>query len=128
MEEFPDIRRVAITRSQHEKYSFSLCFEPDTIGGGGNSGFQALNLAASPHFFGARRIALVGFDMSDAGGKHWYGRNTWPNSGNPDRSAFARWIEAFDNAATELARRGVSVVNLNKESALRCFPFASSLV
>ena len=43
------------------------------IGGGGNSGFQALNLALQ---WGARKIILVGFDLTDENGLHWYGRNS----------------------------------------------------
>jgi hypothetical protein len=63
-----------------EKYSDDLQWTAGVVGGGGNSGFQAVNLAAQ---FGASRIILIGFDMTDRGGKHWYGRNHWPMSNNP---------------------------------------------
>jgi hypothetical protein len=95
--------------------------QPGIVGGGGNSGFQALNLAAQ---FGATRIILIGFDMTDRGGKHWYGRNHWPMSNNPDDSNFRRWIAAFDKAAPVLAALGIQVFNASPNSALRCFPFA----
>jgi hypothetical protein len=88
------------------------------IGGGGNSGFQALNLAVQ---FGARRIILIGFDMSDAGGVHWYGRNNWQMANNPNSSNFMRWTAAFDRAAPVLEQAGVEVVNAAPHSALRCF-------
>src|SRR5690606_31683531 len=39
--------------------------DPDTINGGGNSGYQATHLAAT---FGSREIVLLGFDMQRTGG------------------------------------------------------------
>lgn len=89
------------------------------VGSGGNSGFQALNLAVQ---FGARRILLVGFDMNDRGGVHWYGRNSWPMANNPDHNNFRRWIAAFEGAAPLLKSMGIEVVNLSPHSAIQCFP------
>jgi hypothetical protein len=117
--EYPDLLRVPIKGNWKERYIYSLCFEQGFIGGGGNSGFQALNLAIH---FGAKEIALAGFDMNDDGGIHWYGRNRWSGSNNPDRVAFGRWLAAFDRAAAELEKRHISVVNLSRRSSLRCFP------
>jgi hypothetical protein len=86
---------------------------------GGNYG-NCLNLAL---LFGARRHLLIGFDMSDAGGVHWYGRNTWSGGNNPGKSNFRRWIAAFEGAASQLRAIGAEVINTAPESALRCFPF-----
>ena len=47
-------------------------FEPGLVGSGGNSAFQAVNLAVQ---FGARLVCLVGIDMHNRSGLHWYGRN-----------------------------------------------------
>lgn len=115
---YPDVRGVKIARGDKVRYSERLSFEPGTIGGGGNSGFQALNLAIQ---FGAKAIALVGFDMSQRG--HWYGRNNWAGSSNPDDENFRRWKIAFELAAKELTAHGVTVVNLSSVSALKCFTF-----
>lgn len=93
--------------------------EQGTIGAGGNSGFQALNLAVQ---WGARKILLVGFDMTDKAGVHWYGRNGWPMANNPDHSNFKRWIAAFEGAADALLAAGAEVFNSSKISALTCFP------
>lgn len=118
--DFQDIREVDIATGHKQRYSSEIQFEKvGTVGGGGNSGFQALNLAVQ---FGAAKIVLIGFDMDDAGGKHWYGRNGWPMSNNPDRSCFRRWIAAFEKAAPVLAHRGIQVFNASPNSALRCFP------
>ena len=114
-----DIRRVEIaTSGGPEKYSDGLHFD-GRIGGGRNSGFQTLNLAL---MFGARRIILVGFDMTDRSGAHWYGRNTWPMANNPHAAAFGKWIAAFDAAVPALRGMGAEVVNTSQHSALRCFP------
>jgi hypothetical protein len=119
--DFPDLVRVEIGKGGGpERYSTDMLFEKvGVIGGGGNSGFQALNLAAQ---FGADRILLIGFDMTDRSGVHWYGRNKWPMANNPDQSNFTRWLGAMDRAAPELARRGVRVINANPASAITAFP------
>lgn len=95
-----------------------LFAEPGHIGSGGNSGFQALNLAVQ---FGVTRILLVGFDMHAARGIHWYGHNTGKDMRNPLDHNFVRWRGALDRVAPGLAARGVDVVNASPDSALTCF-------
>jgi hypothetical protein len=91
--------------------------EPDTINGGGNSGFQALHLAAT---FGARKIILLGYDMQRTGGElHWHGKH-W--GGLPSGNGFPSWIRNFGPLATDLRRRGIDVINATRETALKCFP------
>jgi hypothetical protein len=119
--EISDLRYLKIVSLQRGKYSNDLQFdEIGAVGSGGNSGFQALNLAAQ---LGAASIILIGFDMSDAGGLHWYGRNRWMGANNPQPSQFDRWRAAFDAAAPVLKAKGIQVFNASKSSALRCFPF-----
>lgn len=88
------------------------------IGSGGNSGFQALNLALQ---FGGRKIVGLGFDMSSRSGAHWYGRNNWPYANNPSDDNFKRWIAAFDNAASQMREIGAEFVNASRASALTMF-------
>ncbi|MEO8713956.1 MAG: hypothetical protein ABI369_02990 [Acetobacteraceae bacterium] len=87
----------------------------DTIGDGGNSGFKALNLAIN---LGARRIALVGFDMM---GRHWHAEHEDP-LGNPSVDNLARWRRVIDGAASSIAAMGVTVINCSTISALTAFP------
>jgi hypothetical protein len=117
--DFPDLLRVEIARESGH-YGDRMTFDAvGKIGGGGNSGFQALNLVAQ---LGAARVVLIGFDMSDRTGRaHWYGRNGWTGANNPDESAFRRWRPALDAAAPVLATRGVEVVNASPDSALKAF-------
>lgn len=87
---------------------------------GGNSGFQALNLAV---LWGAEYIELYGFDMrrGDDGRRHFFGDHPPQLMRDLD---FARAIRAFEEAAPQLAKLGVEVVNCTPGSALRCFPCA----
>lgn len=123
---FPDLRKITIeekakgTSRDSPDYSDAILSETKgVIGGGGNSGFQGLNLAVQ---FGARRVLLIGFDMHDRGGVHWYGRNNWTKANNPDESNFVKWRAAFNAAAPTLAALGVEVVNTSFASDLKCFP------
>lgn len=92
---------------------------PDAVCRGGNSGHQAIGLAA---LFGARRIVLIGYDLQRTGGAtHWHGAHAKPlTNGNP-----ASWIPHFDTLARDLAAAHVSVVNASAATALQCFPRAS---
>lgn len=116
--EFPDVHGVKIPKIDGRYSEEMILDQPGFIGGGGNSGFQALNLAV---LFGSRRIILIGFDMNDRSGVHWYGRNNWKMANNPDATNFRRWISAFERAAPILADAGVEVVNAAENSSLRCF-------
>lgn len=112
---YQDVHKVEVLN--HDRMLFDT---PGTVGSGGNSGFQAVNIAAQ---FGAVRILLIGFDMHTGGGLHWYGNNTWPGARNPAMSNFMRWRDAFEKRALpELRRRRIEVVNASPDSALVCFP------
>lgn len=96
-----------------------LTGEVGRIGNGGNSGFQALNLAVQ---WGATRVLLLGFDCQDRSGAHWYGRNMAAGMNNPGPNNFRRWIAAFNAAAVELRSRGIEVLNASQISDVRCWP------
>jgi hypothetical protein len=86
-----------------------------TLGAGGNSGFQAVNLAAQ---LGARRVILIGFDFK---GKHWHDDHAKPLR-NPDPSGMLRWVGHMDAAAEQYRAWGVEIVNASPVSALRAYP------
>lgn len=92
--------------------------EPGYIGAGGNSGFQALNIAVQ---FGVMRVLLIGFDMHAAQGVHWYGPNVGRNMNNPLDHNYVRWRHAFNKQARVLRGMGIDVVNASPNSALVCF-------
>lgn len=121
--DYPDIRKVTIRDVNCDRLLFD---EVGSVAAGGNSGFQALNLVLQ---FGAARVLLIGFDMHDRGGVHWYGRNNWLRANNPDESNFTRWKNAFDNAAAQIERDArAQVVNCSPVSDLTCFPKRSAHV
>ena len=111
---YGDVHKIEV-----EDHDLMLFDDPGVVGSGGNSGFQAVNLAAQ---FGARRILLIGFDMHEAAGVHWYGRNTWRKANNPSTRNFVRWRNAFADQAGVLLARGIEIINTSLESALTCFP------
>lgn len=91
-----------------------LSESPRRIHQGGNSGYQALNLA---YIWGAARVILLGYDMQYTGGKsHWHGdhKGGLPNLG----PALAAWPARFAAVAAQWPH----VVNATRVSALTCFP------
>jgi hypothetical protein len=120
LSDYPDIRTVRIPKAKGTGFADEMLFdEVGTIGAGGNSGFQAINLAVQ---LGAARILLIGFDMSDAAGVHWYGRNNWSQANNPDPDCFKRWTGSLLRAVPVLKARGVEVIDCSLQGALHCFP------
>jgi hypothetical protein len=124
LSQYPDIRNIKLDASQDrvfpiEKRQYRMVFDnPGVIGGGGNSGFQAVNMAVQ---FGAKKLVLIGFDMHDRSGVHFYGRNYWSGANNPDETCFVRWRRHFDRAAADLEMQGVEVINATPNTALTCF-------
>ena len=88
-----------------------------SLGAGGNSGFQAVNLAAA---CGARRIVLTGFDMARHAGAHWHADHRQGLT-NPSARMLSNCAALLDAAAPELAARGAEVVNASRETALRAY-------
>lgn len=113
---WPDLRKVDIDI----KANTVLVDKPLRIGNGGNSGFQALNLAIQ---FGAKDIILLGFDCATPNQHdlHWYGRNQWANANNPMQSNFNTWLKGFDSAKKDIDRLGVEVVNCSAVSSINTF-------
>jgi hypothetical protein len=84
---------------------------------GGNSGYQAINLAV---LLGYRRLILLGYDMQLTGGKtHWHGSHPYMN--NPRATTLNRWAAAYDSLAPVLEFIGVTVLNATRKTALTCF-------
>ena len=100
---------------------FGLDPEPGFVAtGAGNSGHQAINLAAQ---LGGRPILLLGFDMRPAadGRPHFFGRHP-AGLNNPDELLFAAWRAAATTIPPDAAAMGTEVVNCSRETALDCFP------
>lgn len=109
-----DIKRVFSVRGA-ERLMFD---QPGYIGWFGNSGTQAINLAAH---FKPSRIILVGFDMSIDKGLHWHGSHSY-GLHNPKIQHIHRWRRCTDNAYHALSRMGVGCFNTSMDSALTVWP------
>jgi len=93
-----------------------FCLEPGVICFGGNSGFQAINLALQ---FGAKHIILVGYDMRKVGTlNHFFGEHPPEFTGNDHYEFFCA---NFDAGAASLPKE-YRIVNATAGSALNCFP------
>ena len=90
--------------------------DPSGLRTGRNSGYQAMNLAVH---LGASRIVLLGYDMQRGpkGESHWHGDH--PNHVN---SPFPIFTRKFETLVGPLSKRGITVVNCSRETALRAFP------
>ena len=84
------------------------------VNAGGNSGFQAINLA---YHLGATRIILLGYDMQ--GNTHWHGAH--PAGLNNGHSHYADWRSRLGELAKDLEAEGVEVINATRDTALTCF-------
>lgn len=111
---YPGLRQVGIARGRDE----ILLDQAGILGDGGNSGFQAINLAVQ---CGATKLILVGFDMRLDLGVHWHGKHG-RGLNNPTVKNLARWRGIIDGCAARLAELGVIVINASAVSALEAFP------
>lgn len=86
---------------------------------GTNSGTGALTLAAA---LGASPIYLLGYDMAASTSTHWH-----EGYEKRDLTEFSRKLDEYrqdiEKISPLLAQAGITVVNLNRSSGLRCFPF-----
>jgi len=98
-------------------FSWSL---KDGLAGGCNSGYAALNLAVC---LGANPIYLLGFDMKGEGNKQSWWHDGYP--GKQPATVYQKFKTYFEKIAPELKQRGIRVINLNPESALKCFEFGT---
>lgn len=114
---FSAIHKIEVKQGEHRL----LVEHPGQIGDGGNSGFQALNIAVQ---FGVTRIVLVGFDMRLDRGAHWHGKHP-RGLNNPNDVIVMQWRRRLNAAADDLASLGVEVLNASPISALTAFPIVS---
>ena len=92
---------------------------------GGNSGHMAIQYAVEQ---GAKNIALLGFDQTKTQGKAHFHADHPKAASDGKRTNMANaggigaWPRLMTKTSVELTERGVNVVNLSRETALRCFP------
>ena len=94
-----------------------LSTDPTGIYTGQNSGYQAIDAA---NLLGAKRIALLGYDMKvgGSGQHHWFGDH--PHRQVP--TIYQQWRAEFKRLAENLPMYGIEIVNVTADSELEAFP------
>jgi hypothetical protein len=113
--DFPGVSALNVPPPSDARRSTIITTPRGLIGSGGNSGFQAINVAIHTN---AKRLILVGFDMNLLRGSHWHGDHTGICK-NPQPDLMRKWCEALDAQAAALHAHGVDVVNASPVSALK---------
>ena len=91
------------------------------IYGSNNSGFGAVMLAVA---LGANPIYLLGFDMKTDNNDNTHWHKGYPNQILVNlRKKFLTYIESFEKFAPVFKQMRVNVINLNRDSGIRCFNF-----
>lgn len=107
---FPEMLQLGIGA----KEGFSR--DPAVISTGGNSGYQAICVAAHA---GCRRVLLCGMDMH---GKHWHSEYRSPMKTHQPEDQ-AEWVRRFASLKEPLEKWGMEVINCTPNSALRVWPY-----
>jgi len=85
----------------------------------GNSGLSAMVLAIAR---GAARVVLIGFDMNDGDGSHWFPEYEWDTRLSCEH--YPIWVAHMEAISGWAKATGCDIVNVNPGSAIRCFRFA----
>jgi len=108
------LKHITVRSSNGGAELKGVSLDPAYVHSGGNSGFQAFNLAV---LFGARRILLLGYDMQ---GTHFFGEHPGALRKTQD---YANWIRRFGTVPAMLPN--VEILNCTRATALKCFPQAT---
>lgn len=95
------------------RYRPGLSDTPKMIHYGGNSGYQAINLAY--HFAGGPLAILIAYDMQKAPDGRRHHHDTEPAKSFPD---FRAWVANFATMRPDLDRLGLDVVNCSRVTAI----------
>ena len=101
-------------RTKDDPACDALVFDrPGLVARGRCSAHQALNLLPQ---FGVRTILMLGIDCR---AQRWHG--THPNRRPSDPAELAIWRQKLDALAPAFAQRGITVINLSRDSALSAY-------
>lgn len=94
--------------------------EPGAVCWNYDSGAAAINLAVQ---FGAKKIVLIGYDMSlgPNGEQRWHGEHQ-KSDNRATGQPFKRMLPSYRNVAKDAKQLGVEIVNANPWSKIDVFP------
>lgn len=111
---WPDIKKI----KRQSKVSGLTTDRSDTVTWNSNSGTSAINVA---YHLGATRVLLAGFDMiAKSSTHHWH--NFYKGK---IRRNFDNHLKHYDAVARDAQAVGLEILNLNPNSAIKQFPFAT---
>lgn len=107
-----------VKRTQRRSSGWSV--KQDVVSWNGNSGFAAINFAG---LLGARRIVLIGFDMtskaSDKGLQyHWHPEHPAPVHLRTSEDDFVRFMGNVDHIVNGARKNGIELLNASLISAI----------
>jgi hypothetical protein len=131
----PGLSRIPWVKylARDSKHTFGISSKPNSVSWNVNSGSAAVSMAANA---GAKRIILVGFDMTlgKDGSKHWH-KLYQPTLSPQDvrglrrigiqcqvRMPFQRHLHGFPQMLKDAQARGIEIINACPESAITVFP------
>lgn len=91
--------------------------DPGSIRTGMHSGYQALHIAMRA---GAKRVLLLGMDMTAERGSHWHGDHP-KGLGNAHETLYDKMRELFKTILPPVKALGVEVINCSLQSKLDIF-------
>ncbi len=114
---------------QHDVFVFhgipgyTLSTEQGTLHWGGNSGFQAIQVA---YQLGCRKVLLLGYDMclGPNGEKHWFGDHPH-GTGLNQSSPYEMFRQGYKVAAAQAPQIGLALINCSRETAIKEIPRAA---
>lgn len=92
---------------------------------GGNSGHMGIQYAVDE---GAKNIVLLGFDQQKTAGKahfhidHPRAAKDGKRTNMANAGGIAAWPRLMARTAIDFKERGITVINLSRQTALNCFP------
>jgi len=112
LEHYKKMHRLKVIKSTAGK---GLSLDTEVIHQGGNSGYQAINLA---YHLGGRKIILIGYDQKFGSNNetHWFGDHP-----NGVRSNYASWVPSYNSLAEHARQIGLEIINCTIDTALTCF-------
>lgn len=92
-----------------------FCYDPPTIELGGNSGFQALNVAIHCR---PQAVILLGYNFGGSGRGHYFGNHP-PQLARSHN--YRSWLKHMESAGRRHAGREPVIFNATEGSAIQCF-------
>lgn len=106
--------------AKDKEHTQGISGDPTKVSWNWNSGTAAISLAAH---FGVKTIYLLGFDMQMENERfsHWHGSHRPTTQKSKKTPPFKRHLKGFSTVAQDANEKGISIYNLNPESAVEAF-------